>query len=83
MDAYPYEKSDIILNYSCTLSQSESSLLFPVIFCVCMFYAITIINIKHILWRSGPVLAVCRNVFVGPYRICIVPATAVKKTASD
>lgn len=48
-----------------------------------MFYAITIINIKHILWRSGPVLAVCRNVFVGPYRICIVPATAVKKTASD
>lgn len=41
MDVYSYEKSDIILNYSCTLSQSESSLIFAIIFRVVMFYAIT------------------------------------------
>lgn len=41
MDVYSYEKSDIILNHSCTLSHSESSLIFAIIFCVVMFYAIT------------------------------------------
>lgn len=79
MDVYSYEKSDIILNYSCTLSQSESSLIFAIIFCVVMFYAITHSLTVNV---SCGALAVCRNVFVGPYHICIVPATAVEKTAS-